>query len=77
MRLRFLKNWRRNAKPGTERVISDGVANLLIKRGLAVEVKDEPETAAIEPEMERAVKPKAMLRVKGGQERNWRPQPSP
>jgi hypothetical protein len=36
MRIRFIKHWRRGIKMGEVRDLPDGMANLLIKRKLAV-----------------------------------------
>lgn len=42
MKLRFVRHWKRGIRNGDVREIADGAANTLLKRRLAVEVK-EPE----------------------------------
>ena len=57
MVVRFIRPWRRFNAGHVTSAIPDGVANLLIRRNICMEV-EEAETAEVKPQVEQAVKRK-------------------
>jgi len=57
MKLRFIKQYQ-SIRPGNVRDITDGVANTLIRRGIAELVTSDVEAATADP-IENAMKPEA------------------
>lgn len=56
MKIKFIKHWKRGVKIDDVRELADGVANLLIKRRVAVAFAPEVETAFISRAPETAAK---------------------
>lgn len=65
IKIRFLHPWQRYI-PGDVIQPTAGMREILIQRGIAeVVVEDAPETAMVEPQVERAVRPRGRPRKDG------------